>query len=109
MSSAEDPYAGFRDSKGRFKKGHPGNPKAAGGKRKGAGRPITWTYESKVYKETDLLIEKLPKCVCGYQSYRFKTQRGYFYARCNACNEEYVYDATTNRWSPARFSTVPSI
>ena len=98
--SNEDPYADFRDSKGRFKKGNPGGP---GGKRKNAGRPQEWVDGKNAIKEWGTLIDLPPRCFCGGRSYRYKKEGSVFFALCNHCDEELVYDDVLRMWRRFRF------
>ena len=75
-----------------------------GGARPGAGRPRTWLSEEQA-AHWGVLIEQPPRCVCGERDYRYKINDGLLHARCNLCDEEYVYDVITDRWVPAKFST----
>jgi len=68
------------------------------------GRPRTWLYEDEVAKQWKILIEKPPRCICLQRSYRYRFKDAVLFARCNVCDELYVYDALEARWVPAKFS-----
>lgn len=94
MTTSEDPYADFRDNKGRFEKGNPGGP----------GRPRKWYYEDEIIKEWKILIEKPPRCICGCRKYRYQLKDSVLYCLCDCCSEEYVFDAYQNQWAQSKFA-----
>ena len=104
--TSEDPYADFRDNKGRLKKGHPGNPSAPGGHREGSGRPYSWLNEWEFREKYYFLLIPYPNACphCGLEEYRFNlrmdTKNTYIIrCKCNNCNYERQYLAFSKAWS----------
>ena len=104
--TSEDPYADFRDNKGRFKKGNPGG---TGGLREGAGRfygSFTWLNEWEFREKHRFLIVSYPNSCpqCKLNDYRFDLRMDaknthIIRCKCNSCNYERQYLPFSKAWS----------
>jgi len=96
----EDLYKSFRDKRGRFIKGNPGNP---------VGRPkgsYSWLSEENFKKKYKFLNIVVPSSCpdCGGLEYRFnvrwdKKNTYIIRCKCNVCNRLRLYKPYIETWS----------